>query len=38
VQTGRVVVDNDGLLLWVDAGSATMRRLDLDGQPTSVTL
>src|SRR5690242_8050174 len=35
VQAGRVITDDeDGLLLWVDAGSATMRRVTLDGTPT----
>jgi predicted RNA-binding protein associated with RNAse of E/G family len=35
VQAGRVVTDDeDGLLLWVDIQSATMRRVRLDGHPT----
>src|SRR5688500_4809496 len=34
-QCGRVVADDDhGLLFWIEAGSATMRRMSLDGQPT----
>ncbi|WP_406447859.1 DUF402 domain-containing protein [Streptomyces sp. NBC_00876] len=34
-QCGRVVSDDDrGLLTWVGAGSATMRRVALDGTPT----
>lgn len=35
VQAGRVVSDDErGLALWVSAGSATMRRTDLEGKPT----
>lgn len=35
LQAGRVVADDEhGLRLWVDAGSATMRRVRLDGSPT----
>jgi hypothetical protein len=35
VQCGRVVADDErGLRLWIDIGSATMRRTALDGSPT----
>jgi hypothetical protein len=35
VQSGVVVADDDpGLLVWVDAGAATMRRTTLTGEPT----
>lgn len=35
LQAGRVVADEEhGLLLWVDAGSATIRRVCLNGKPT----
>ncbi len=35
LQCGRVVSDDDrGLLMWVAAGSATVRRVALDGTPT----
>jgi hypothetical protein len=35
VLCGRVVADDeDGLAMWVDAGSQKLRRVDLAGQPT----